>query len=874
METAIPLRVLVVEDSDDDCTLLLHELKRGGYAPSHRRVDTPGMLNEALDGQEWDIIFSDYTMPQFSGTQALSLVRGRGLDVPFIFVSGTIGEDTAVSAMHAGAQDYIMKDNYKRLLPAVERELREIALRREQMRAETERRTVDERFRNILTIAADAIIAVDGDQRITLFNRGAERAFGYRAEEVTGQLLDILLPSRFGKTHRQHVQDFACGADGARSMNDRREIYGRRKNGEEFPAEASISKLTENGKTSFTVILHDITERKRAEQELRLLQGITQSANEACDVHAALAVTLNKVCETTGWTLAQAWVPGPGGATMECSPAWHCRGNGLEEFRTASLSFVFGPGEGLPGRVWSSKQPVWISDVMRDVNFMRANVARAAGLKTGIWIPVLVGEEVLAVIEFFAREPREQDARLIRLISAVAAQLGSVIRRKHTEERLHYLAHYDPLTGLPNRVLFTDRLQQAIIEADRHERLVGVVFLDLDRFKTINDSLGHGIGDLFLKEVAGRLARCVRAGDTVARQSGDEFTLVLADMGHVGHAARVAQKILDGLAHPFHVAGHELYAGASLGMTLYPLDEHNIEGLLRNADIAMYRVKERGGNGYEFYAADMTSKAHARLALENALRHALEREEFELHYQPVVDLDSGHIKGVEALIRWRHPERGLVLPGEFIPVAEETGLIAPIGEWVLRTACRQCHEYSLAGGPPLRLAVNVSPRQFGRGEILNVVTRILDETGFDSHQLDLEITETLLMQHAEAVLEVMHELGALGVRFSVDDFGTGYSSLSYLKHLPIGWVKIDKSFVDDIPADPNDAAIVSAIISMAHSLGLKVIAEGVETKEQLEFLRAQGCDMAQGYYFSRPLPAEKIMPILKEGFTFTGQGTR
>jgi diguanylate cyclase (GGDEF)-like protein/PAS domain S-box-containing protein len=874
METAIPLRVLVVEDSDDDCTLLLHELKRGGYAPSHRRVDTPGMLNEALDGQEWDIVFADYTMPQFSGTQALSLVRGRSLDVPFIFVSGTIGEDTAVSAMRAGAQDYIMKGNYKRLLPAVERELREVVLRREAAHTVTERRSAEERFRNILTIAADAIIAVDGDQRITLFNRGAERAFGYRAEEVTGQLLDILLPSHFVKTHRQHIQDLARGADGARSMNDRREVYGRRKNGEEFPAEASISKLTENGKTTFTVILHDITERKRAEQELHLLQDITQNVNEACDVHAALAITLNKVCETTGWTLAQAWVPGPGGTTMECSPAWHCRGSGLEEFRTASLSFVFGPGEGLPGRVWSLKQPVWIPDVMRDVNFMRANTARAAGLKTGIWVPVLVGEEVLAVLEFFAREPREQDARLIQLVSAVAAQLGNVIRRKHTEERLHYLAHYDSLTGLPNRVLFTDRLRQAVIEADRHKRLVGVVFLDLDRFKTINDSLGHGIGDLFLKVVAERLARCVRAGDTVARQSGDEFTLVLADMGHVGHAARVAQKILDGLTHPFHVAGHELYASASLGMTLYPLDEHNIEGLLRNADIAMYRVKERGGNGYEFYAADMTSKAQARLALENALRHALEREEFELHYQPVVDLDSGHIKGVEALIRWRHPERGLVPPGEFISVAEETGLIAPIGEWVLRTACRWCHEYSLAGGPPLRLAVNVSPRQFERGEILNVVTMILDETGFDPRQLDLEITETLLMQHAEAVLEVMHELGALGVHFSIDDFGTGYSSLSYLKHLPIGRVKIDKSFVDDIPADPNDAAIVSAIISMAHSLGLKVIAEGVETEAQLEFLRAQGCDMAQGYYFNRPLPAEEIMPILKQGFTFTGQGTR
>ncbi len=300
-------------------------------------------------------------------------------------------------------------------------------------------------------------------------------------------------------------------------------------------------------------------------------------------------------------------------------------------------------------------------------------------------------------------------------------------------------------------------------------------------------------------------------------------------------------------------------------MTLYPLDDHDVEGLLRNADIAMYRAKERGGNTYEFFSADMTSKAQARLELENALRRALERGEFELHYQPVVDLASGRMKSVEALIRWRHPQRGLVPPAEFIPVAEETGLIAPIGEWVLRTACRQCHECHPAGHPPLRLAVNVSPRQFERGQILATVTQVLAETGFDPRRLDLEITETLLMQNAETVLKTMRELGALGIQFSIDDFGTGYSSLSYLKHLPIGRVKIDKSFVDDIPADPNDAAIVKAIISMARSLGLQVIAEGVETETQLEFLRAHGCDAIQGYYFSRPLPAGELARMLKEG---------
>ncbi|MBI5462049.1 MAG: EAL domain-containing protein [Gammaproteobacteria bacterium] len=869
----IPLRVLLVEDSEDDASLLLRELKRGGYAPTHRRVDTPEALIEALDNQTWDIILSDYTMPRFSGTQALSLVRGRGLDVPFIFVSGTIGEDTAVSAMKAGAQDYIMKGSLKRLIPAVQRELREAVLKRERVQAETERRQSEARFRNILSIAADAIVTVNEEQRIILFNQGAERIFGYSAEEVVDQSLDILLPPHLIDAYRRHIQDFIHDPDSARSLHGQHEIYGQRKNGEEFPAEASMSKLSENGHTTFTVILRDISERKRAEQELSLLQNITQAAIDAGDVPAALAVTLNKVCETSGWTLAQAWVPGPGGATLECSPAWHCRGPGLGEFRRASLSCAIKPGQCLPGRAWSSKQPAWVADVTCDADFQRADIARAADLKTGMAIPVLADEDVIAVLEFFAREPHEQDARLIQLVTAVAAQIGNIIQRKRTEERLHYLAHHDTLTGLPNRVLFTDRLRHATIEADRRERLVGVAFIDLDRFKTINDSLGPAIGDFWLKAVAERLVRCVREVDTVARLAGDEFTLILADMGHIDHAARVSQKILDSFAYPFRIAGHELYTSASLGMTLYPLDDHDIEGLLRNADTAMYRAKERGGDAYEFFSTDMTSNAQARLALENALRGALEREEFELHYQPVVDLASGHMRGVEALVRWRHPERGLVPPGEFIPVAEETGLIVPLGEWVLRTACRQCRNCGPAGTLPLRLAVNVSPRQFERGQLIKIVTKVLDDTGFDPRYLDLEITETLLMQNAETAIAAMHQLGMLGVQFSVDDFGTGYSSLSYLKHLPIGRVKIDKSFVDDIPTDPNDAAIVTAIISMARSLGLKVIAEGVETAAQIGFLREQNCDAIQGYYFSRPVPAGDLSRLLKNGKSLPATGS-
>jgi len=390
-----------------------------------------------------------------------------------------------------------------------------------------------------------------------------------------------------------------------------------------------------------------------------------------------------------------------------------------------------------------------------------------------------------------------------------------------------------------------------------------VIFIDLDRFKHINDSLGHRAGDHFLQAIAERIRQCVRQGDTVSRLAGDEFTLILADMKHPEAAGRVAQVILDKLGQPFYVDGHELYTNVSLGITVYPFDENDVDGLLRNADVAMYRAKEHGGNTYEFYSSEMTFKAQARLGLENSLRHAMNQNEFELYYQPLVDLGSGRIQGMEALLRWRQSDDTLTLPEKFIPVAEETGMIVPIGEWVLHTACRQFKEKNGAAGD-MRLAINVSPRQFANGQIYNVVTKILTETGFDPNRLDIEITENLLLHNADVASDVIRRLATLGVRFSIDDFGTGYSNLGYLKNLPITDIKIDRSFISGLPDNVNDVAIVGAIISMAHNMGLKVVAEGVETEEQLDFLREHHCDAMQGFYFSPPVTHSTISRYLGE----------
>ncbi|MHB8741527.1 MAG: bifunctional diguanylate cyclase/phosphodiesterase [Sulfuricaulis sp.] len=451
-----------------------------------------------------------------------------------------------------------------------------------------------------------------------------------------------------------------------------------------------------------------------------------------------------------------------------------------------------------------------------------------------------------------------------------AGTTEDITERRRAEEQLVRLAHYDSLTALPNRLLFADRLNQAMIEADRHGRFVGVAFLDLDRFKNINDTLGHDAGDQLLKAVAERLTGVVRKGDTVARLSGDEFTLILADMAHVDDAANVAQKILDAFTQPFHVAGHMLHVTASLGITLYPFDIQDVSGLLRNADIAMYRAKERGRNSYQFYAADMMTNAVENLALENDLRHAVDRGELVLHYQPIIECKSGKILGMEALVRWRHGTRGLIPPSQFIPLAEDTGLIVPIGEWVLRESCAQCQRWQREFKRPLRVAVNLSARQFGQPPIARTVRRALEGAGLDPTALELEITESVLLYQDAEKLESLRTLAEMGVTLSIDDFGTGYSSLSYLKRFPVDALKIDQSFTHDIPDDPDDAALARAIISMARALGLKTTAEGVETLTQLEFFRSEGCDAAQGFYFSKPLPAEEFAALLSQHRHATG----
>ncbi len=450
------------------------------------------------------------------------------------------------------------------------------------------------------------------------------------------------------------------------------------------------------------------------------------------------------------------------------------------------------------------------------------------------------------------------------VITNFIAVKEDVTERRKTEETIHKMAYYDPLTGLPNRILFNDRLTLAIAHARRYKQMVAVMFLDLDRFKDVNDTLGHTVGDQLLKHVAERLKGSVREDDTVARLGGDEFTLLLPGVANVEDASKVAEKIIKTTRRPFKVDGHELYITTSIGVALYPDDGLNSEDLLRNADAAMYHAKEEGRDNCQFYVPTFHAKASERVELESGLHGALEREEFVIHYQPQVDIGSKRIVGVEALLRWRHPRRGLLAPGEFISAAENTGLIVPIGEWVLRKACAQNKAWQDAGIARIRMAVNLSPRQFQQPNLVDMVSQVLKETGLNPQLLELEITEGATMQNIETAIDKLFSLNALGVRIAIDDFGTGYSSLGYLKRFPIHTLKVAQYFMHGIPKDPDVVAIVTAVIAMAKGLKLKVIAEGVETEEQLEFLKRLGCEEMQGYLFSKPLTAEAFKDMLAQ----------
>lgn len=494
---------------------------------------------------------------------------------------------------------------------------------------------------------------------------------------------------------------------------------------------------------------------------------------------------------------------------------------------------------------------------MAAAKFESGSICLVQGGANGAWLAATIGLATFGILIM---------TLLLSLVdSRMASRTSELLRSlRHANEKLQHLALHDNLTKLPNRTLLEDRIAQAISSVQRSGKFFSVMFVDLDRFKTINDSLGHHYGDKLLQAVAQRLIEVLRGEDTIARIGGDEFVVLLKEISKPQTAAHVAEKILGAMSGPFIIEGQEQNISASIGISVYPSDGLDLRTLMVSADGAMYHAKKMGRNNYQFFTPEMNAVAMERFELEKSLRRAMENDEFELHYQPKVHVRTGDIIAMEALVRWRHPQKGLISPAEFIPLAEEIGLIIPLGAWVLMTACQQNKRWQDAGLPRLRVAVNLSAVQFRQKHLVEFITQVLDDTGLDASCLELEVTESIVMQNPEETTLILEKLHAKGIHLSIDDFGTGYSSLSYLKRFPLDTLKIDRSFVRDISSDPDDAAIVKSVIALAHSLRLRVIAEGVETASQLSFLRALGCDEYQGYYRSKPLPAAQFEQLLRQ----------
>ena len=550
---------------------------------------------------------------------------------------------------------------------------------------------------------------------------------------------------------------------------------------------------------------------------------------------------------------------------------------GFDEGYLESQRFSWDEGQwggGPEGLAIRAGSPVALNNLQFDPRFKPwRKEALKRGYASMISLPLRMGGAVSGVLSVYASEQNAFDAAEMELLLQLSEDLAYGIKSLRTRAEIAKQAWHDSLTGLPNRSLLGDRMRQAMAHAKRTERILAVLFLDLDGFKQINDQYGHASGDELIREIAARLVNSVRAEDTVARLGGDEFVVIIANLGRseIGEVAKiaalVAEKIRTALSNPFHFENSEVLITPSIGISLYPSDADNPEDMIKGADAALHHAKSQGRNNYQFYAEQMNKLTLERLSLQNDLRKALERNELEVHYQPQVDIGSGFVTGMEALMRWRHPVQGWISPVKFIPLAEETGLILSLGEWLMKTVCAQMKVWQMAGllDETQRISINVSPRQFRQGDFSKMIEKILEETALSANRLELEMTEGMLMHNTESTLAMLNQLKHLGVKLSLDDFGTGYSSLSYLKRFPLDVLKIDQSFVRDITDDPNDAAIVAAIIAMARSLKLKVIAEGVETSDQFSHLKDQGCHGFQGYYFSEPLPGEGMTQLFQSG---------
>ncbi|HTD06934.1 EAL domain-containing protein [Undibacterium sp.] len=605
----------------------------------------------------------------------------------------------------------------------------------------------------------------------------------------------------------------------------------------------------------------DITERKQAMVLAEVEHRITQLVASGACPEKVIPDVLETLCRGLDCLCAVFRTVDEHESRLVYNASWCIDSMDLVPFLDRQREERISMDMGVAGRAWKHRLPIVSARFNANPESSHCE-AFPSDVHSVFACPVTSDEKVFGLIECFGMTQYQPYQGLQKMLLSISSQISLYLQRKAAEKNLHHVAWHDSLTGLPNRSMFHQTLQQALVRHARYQEGLAVLFIDVDRFKVINDTLGHSAGDLLLIEFSRRLTECLRESDSVARLGGDEFAVMIERFPGTDEVIAVVKKILESSAQPFCINGKEFRTTASIGIAVAPEDGADVETLLKNADVAMYRAKVNG-NSYQFYSPQMNKDSLKRFTLESNLRLALDRNEMFLHYQPKLDLRTGEISGVEALLRWKHPQLGMVSPAEFIPLAEESGLIIEIGKWVLKMACRQNVEWQKQGLAPMRVAVNLSARQFRDEKLLQDISDILDDTGLASDWLEIEVTESMVMHDAKHAIQILQQLKLLGIRLSIDDFGTGYSSLAYLRHLPVDCVKIDRSFIKDIPNEADDMAITTGIIGLAHCLRLEVVAEGIETANQLEFLKANGCDEIQGYFFSKPLPVPELTSLLE-----------
>ena len=979
-----PLHLLLIEDSEDDAELLLYALRRAGIEATHRRVQTRPELQAALADTCWDAVISDFKLPGLNGLDALAMVRAAGLDIPFLLVSGTIGEEVAAAAMKAGVNDYIMKSSLARLAPALQRELKDAQLRTAHHASERDLIASEQRYRALTALSSDWYWEQDQNFRFTMLSFGlrdkysesfaayvgktrwelpyqhmdwsehrrvleahlpfydlelqpltqdgalvyisisgepkfdAEGKFdGYRGigRDITERVrrvdelrrfhtaMDAISDAIFlvdrSSMRFVHVNDAACRL---RSMTRAQllalepwKVWGSLSGGtcaelehtydnliagvdgsvpleflwqsdEGAPRWLDIRRHAQRlrGLWTIVILVRDITERKEAENKLRRLNRIYAMVSGI----NALVVRVRdrdelfrdacRVAVEQG-EFEKAWIGLVDAGEDKLLPIASA---GLDQKSLVAIKGLFASGAGalqgrtLAARAVRDKAPVVSNDLQNDQEVVFGKTYAAAGIHSLAVFPLLVADQAIGVLVLHTSKREFFDQQGLKLLTELAGNIAFALDSLDKQERLDYLAYYDALTGLANRRLFLDRVAQYQRSAASGKHQLAVFVMDLERFRGINDSLGRPAGDSLLRQVAQWLTSFAGDANLLARVGADQFAAVLPELSKDGDVVRLVENtIATFLNHPFSLNDADYRIAPKVGVALFPDDGGDADTLFKHAEAALKKAKA-SGDRYLFYAEKMSETLSGRLGLENQLRQALENEEFVLHYQPKFDLVSGVLTGAEALMRWNRPRLGLVPPGQFIPILEQTGLIREVGRWALRKAIGEYLQWLGKGLPAVPIAVNVSPLQLRHRSFVAEISQAISIDARAAAGLELELTESLVMADVNHSIASLRSIRAMGVRIAIDDFGTGFSSLSYLSKLPVDTLKVDRSFVIDMDAGADGATLVSVIINLAHALKLKVVAEGVETEQQLQQLRALNCDEMQGFLFGRPVPGE------------------